>query len=191
MVILGGFLLVFSMFMLSLTSEGEYYRVFLAQAVGMGLGQAMLFLPSLIIIGHHFKRRRALATGIAVSVRDSPCLLLLLPFAHEYWRLNSFHERCYSTLEPVARAGCISWRDSMAHPPQSAQSTYHFPKCNQSNGSSHGWITPRCQFYHEDKASFSLGFFSIEAKFQSHPDGWPLHGIYRCVSVLISYSLSR
>jgi hypothetical protein len=34
----------------------------------MGIGQGLLFLPSLTIIGHHFKHRRALATGIAISV---------------------------------------------------------------------------------------------------------------------------
>ncbi|TFK71120.1 MFS general substrate transporter [Pluteus cervinus] len=67
MISVGGFLLVVSMFMLSLAKEGQYYQVFLAQAVGMGLGQALLFLPSIIVIGHHFRRRRALATGIAVS----------------------------------------------------------------------------------------------------------------------------
>lgn len=33
----------------------------------MGIGQGILFLPSLTIVGHHFKRRRALATGIVVS----------------------------------------------------------------------------------------------------------------------------
>jgi hypothetical protein len=34
----------------------------------MGLGQAMLFLPSISVVSHHFKRRRAMATGVAVSV---------------------------------------------------------------------------------------------------------------------------
>lgn len=34
----------------------------------MGIGQSLLFLPSLTIIGQHFKAKRALATGIAVSV---------------------------------------------------------------------------------------------------------------------------
>lgn len=33
----------------------------------MGIGQGILFLPSLTIVGHHFKRRRALASGIVVS----------------------------------------------------------------------------------------------------------------------------
>lgn len=87
MIMAGSILQVFSMFMLSLTHRGQYYQVFpttcssrvdihilvqvfLAQAVGMGLGQSLLFLPSISIIGQHFKRRRALATGIALSVRS-------------------------------------------------------------------------------------------------------------------------
>ena len=41
--------------------------MFLAQGVGVGLGVGMLFLPSLSVIAHHFRTRRALATGIAVS----------------------------------------------------------------------------------------------------------------------------
>lgn len=45
-------------------------KVFLTQALGMGLGQALLFLPSLSILGQHFRRRRALAIGIATSVNS-------------------------------------------------------------------------------------------------------------------------
>ncbi|RDB28171.1 Riboflavin transporter MCH5 [Hypsizygus marmoreus] len=67
MIVAGSAIQVTSMFMLSLARDGQYYQVFLAQALGMGLGQSLLFLPSLSIIGHHFKRRRAMATGIAVS----------------------------------------------------------------------------------------------------------------------------
>ena len=85
MIALGSIIQVLSMLMLSLAHRNQYYQagpnityheidpepflqVFLAQAVGIGLGQSLLFLPSLTIIGHHFKCRRALATGIAVSV---------------------------------------------------------------------------------------------------------------------------
>ncbi|KXN81984.1 Riboflavin transporter MCH5 [Leucoagaricus sp. SymC.cos] len=58
---------IVSLFMLSLTRPNHYPEVFLAQAIGMGLGQAMLFLPSISIVSHHFMTRRALATGVAVS----------------------------------------------------------------------------------------------------------------------------
>ncbi|TBU39592.1 MFS general substrate transporter [Dichomitus squalens] len=63
----GSLLHVFSIFMLSLTTPERYYQVLLAQGVGVGLGAGMLFLPSLSVVSHHFRRRRALATGIAVS----------------------------------------------------------------------------------------------------------------------------
>ena len=33
----------------------------------MGLGLGMTFLPSISIVSHHFKRHRAIATGIVVS----------------------------------------------------------------------------------------------------------------------------
>ncbi|KAJ7800464.1 major facilitator superfamily domain-containing protein [Mycena olivaceomarginata] len=67
MIALGSFLQVASIFMISLTQQHQYYQVFLAQAVGSGIGQSLLFLPSLSIIGQHFKRHRAFATGIGVS----------------------------------------------------------------------------------------------------------------------------
>ncbi|PCH37601.1 MFS general substrate transporter [Wolfiporia cocos MD-104 SS10] len=65
--IVGGLLYVFSIFMLSLARPGQYYQVFLAQAVGMGLGLGLTFLPSLSIVSHHLRRRRALAVGIVTS----------------------------------------------------------------------------------------------------------------------------
>ncbi|KAJ7080941.1 major facilitator superfamily domain-containing protein [Mycena belliarum] len=67
MIALGSVLQVASIFMISLTQKHQYYQVFLAQAVASGLGQSLLFLPSLSIIGQHFKRRRAFATGVGVS----------------------------------------------------------------------------------------------------------------------------
>ncbi|KAJ7468246.1 major facilitator superfamily domain-containing protein [Mycena galericulata] len=67
MIALGSILQVTSIFMISITQPHQYYQVFLAQAVASGIGQSLLFLPSLSIIGQHFKRHRALATGIGVS----------------------------------------------------------------------------------------------------------------------------
>ncbi|KAJ3821942.1 major facilitator superfamily domain-containing protein [Lentinula raphanica] len=67
MIAIGSFLEVFSIFMLSLVHEGQYYQVFLAQAIGIGLGQALLFIPSITVISQHFKRRRSFAIGVAVT----------------------------------------------------------------------------------------------------------------------------
>lgn len=33
----------------------------------MGLGLGLTFLPSLSVVGHHFRTRRALAVGVAIS----------------------------------------------------------------------------------------------------------------------------
>jgi hypothetical protein len=124
MITAGSILQVFSMFMLSLTHRGQYYQVFpntcfswvdiyflcqvfLAQAVGMGLGQSLLFLPSISVIGHHFKRRRAFATGIAVSVS-------------KHWPFCFMVEIIYSFL------GCIGGRDNMADHAQSTLGTNLF-----------------------------------------------------------------
>ncbi|KAJ7075643.1 major facilitator superfamily domain-containing protein [Mycena belliarum] len=64
---IGSSLYVLCIFLLSLAKSGEYYQVFLAQAVGMGIFPALIFLPSFTIVSHHFKRRRALAMGIVTS----------------------------------------------------------------------------------------------------------------------------
>ncbi|KAJ3718689.1 MFS general substrate transporter [Lentinula raphanica] len=61
---LGGSLLSF---MLSLAKPHNYYQNFLAQGLGMGIGMGMLFMPSLSIASHYFRRRRALAMGIILS----------------------------------------------------------------------------------------------------------------------------
>ncbi|KAJ7468491.1 major facilitator superfamily domain-containing protein [Mycena latifolia] len=67
LMLLGSTLYVLCIFLLSLTQAGQFYQVFLAQAVGMGIFPALIFLPSFTIVSHHFKRRRALAMGIVTS----------------------------------------------------------------------------------------------------------------------------
>ncbi|KAJ7115568.1 major facilitator superfamily domain-containing protein [Mycena crocata] len=67
MMLLGSILYVLCIFLLSLTQPGQFYQVFLAQAVGMGTFPALILLPSFTIVSHHFKRRRALAMGIVTS----------------------------------------------------------------------------------------------------------------------------
>ncbi|KAI0080488.1 MFS general substrate transporter [Panus rudis PR-1116 ss-1] len=63
----GAVLYVFCVFMLSLAQPGQYYQVFLAQGVGMGIGLGLTFLPSFSIVSHHFRAHRALATGIVAT----------------------------------------------------------------------------------------------------------------------------
>ncbi|KAK7018198.1 MFS general substrate transporter [Favolaschia claudopus] len=64
----GIFIQCFSLFMLSLCQREQYYQIFLAQGLGIGIGAAMLYLPSIAVISHYFhKRRRALAMTIVAS----------------------------------------------------------------------------------------------------------------------------
>ncbi|KAJ7211156.1 MFS general substrate transporter [Mycena pura] len=65
--IVGGVIFTFSVFMLSLAKPGQYYQIFLAQGVGMGLGLGCTLMPSMNLMVHHFKRHRGLAAGIALT----------------------------------------------------------------------------------------------------------------------------
>ncbi|KAJ3575113.1 hypothetical protein NP233_g1311 [Leucocoprinus birnbaumii] len=63
----GSLLFLFSLFMLSLAQQGQYYQVFLSQGVGIGAGTGLLFTPSTAIVSVHFRRRRSLAYGTALT----------------------------------------------------------------------------------------------------------------------------
>ncbi|KAF9460382.1 major facilitator superfamily domain-containing protein [Collybia nuda] len=63
----GSFLLVFSLFMLSLTHPGQYYQIFLSQGLGAGIAMGITYIPGIAVLSHWFHRRRALAMGIATT----------------------------------------------------------------------------------------------------------------------------
>lgn len=65
MLYLGNFLVVLGIMMLSLCKE--YYQVFLAQGVCIGLGAGLLYIPSLALVGIWFDKKRALAMGFVMS----------------------------------------------------------------------------------------------------------------------------
>lgn len=65
MLLVGNFLVVFGIMMLSLSTT--YWQVFLSQGVCMGLGAGLLYIPSLALVGVWFSRKRALAMGIVMS----------------------------------------------------------------------------------------------------------------------------
>lgn len=85
LIIIGSIIYAVCVQMVSLAHE--YYSIFLAQGLGMGLGigelllityfvfcpadtnalSALVFLPALGAVSHFFLKRRALATGIVVS----------------------------------------------------------------------------------------------------------------------------
>ncbi|KAJ6451780.1 MFS general substrate transporter [Mycena sanguinolenta] len=64
----GGCLLqILSLFMLSLCKREKIYQIFLAQGIGAGLGAGMVYIPSIAVVSHYFKNRRALAMTIVAS----------------------------------------------------------------------------------------------------------------------------
>ncbi|KAF2110083.1 major facilitator superfamily domain-containing protein, partial [Lophiotrema nucula] len=65
MLFVGNFLVVFGIMMLSLCKE--YWQVFLAQGLCMGLGAGLLYIPSLALVGIWFQRKRAIAMGFVMS----------------------------------------------------------------------------------------------------------------------------
>ncbi|CAO1638245.1 unnamed protein product [Parajaminaea phylloscopi] len=64
---LGSFCIVFGHMVLSLVHPGKIWQVFLCQAVLVGIGNALIFMPSLAILSHWFRRRRSYALGIVTS----------------------------------------------------------------------------------------------------------------------------
>ena len=65
LVVVGTFLITFGMMMTSLAEQ--YYQVFLAQGVVVGLGAGCLFVPSVAIGPQYFTTKKALAVGITAS----------------------------------------------------------------------------------------------------------------------------
>ena len=63
LLIVGNFLIVFGLFMLSISTT--YYQVFLAQGVCFGLGSGMLYVPAIALVATQFTTRRAVAVGLA------------------------------------------------------------------------------------------------------------------------------
>src|SRR4051812_3571672 len=62
---LGSFVGIFGVFMTSLSTT--YWQLFLAQGVCCGLGNGMLFCPSLSLLSTYFSKKRSLAIGIAAA----------------------------------------------------------------------------------------------------------------------------
>ena len=61
----GTIVLVFGLFMVSLSTQ--YYQVLLAHGICVGLGAGCLFVPSVALLATYFKKRRSLAIGLAAT----------------------------------------------------------------------------------------------------------------------------
>ncbi|KAF7378207.1 MFS general substrate transporter [Mycena sanguinolenta] len=57
----------FSLFMLSFCQRQHLYQMFLTQGIGLGLGAGMVYVPSIAVVSHYFKKRRTLAMAIVAS----------------------------------------------------------------------------------------------------------------------------
>lgn len=53
--------------MLSLTKENQYYQILLSQGFGVGIGIGMIYVPSVAILSHYFRRRRNLVMTIVAA----------------------------------------------------------------------------------------------------------------------------
>lgn len=63
----GSILMLFCLFMISITTPEHYYQLFLAQGLGIGIAVGIMYIPAIGLIPHYFQRRRALALGIATT----------------------------------------------------------------------------------------------------------------------------
>jgi MFS family permease len=65
LLVAGTFLSVFGLMMTSLATQ--YWQIFLAQGLCVGLGAGCLFLPSVALVATYFTTRRALAIGVVAA----------------------------------------------------------------------------------------------------------------------------
>jgi len=70
----------FSLFMLSLCQPGQYYQILLAQGIGLGIAQGLMYIPAVAVVSHYFQQRRTLAMslvscGSAVGSIINPIML--------------------------------------------------------------------------------------------------------------------
>lgn len=53
--------------MLSIAHTDKWYQIFLSQGLGAGIGGGLIYIPSLAIQSHRWRRHRSLAMGIVFS----------------------------------------------------------------------------------------------------------------------------
>ncbi|KAI0024310.1 MFS monocarboxylate transporter [Xylariomycetidae sp. FL0641] len=92
-VLLGTVLIVFGMFMTSLATQ--YYQLFLAQGICIGLGMGILYMPGLSVPSSYFKGKKPVAVAIIASGAGSGGLVYpamvqqLLPSVGFGWTIRS------------------------------------------------------------------------------------------------------
>ncbi|KAJ8515855.1 hypothetical protein ONZ45_g6789 [Pleurotus djamor] len=63
----GSVIFVFSLFMVSPAHPDKYYQLWLSQGLGLGIGSGMLYVPSVAVQNHHWKKHRAFAMSLVVT----------------------------------------------------------------------------------------------------------------------------
>ncbi|KAJ7813776.1 major facilitator superfamily domain-containing protein [Mycena olivaceomarginata] len=97
----GSLLQCFSLFMLSLCKPEQYYQIFLAQGIGLGIGAGTVYIPSIAVVSHHFQKRRALAMTIVASGSSLGAII------HPIMLNNTFHTLGFGNAVR-ASAGLVS-----------------------------------------------------------------------------------
>ncbi|KAJ7122233.1 major facilitator superfamily domain-containing protein [Mycena epipterygia] len=98
----GSFLQCFSLFMLSLCKREQFYQIFLAQGLGLGLGTGIIYVPSVAIISHYFQKRRALAMSIVAAGSSLGAVI------HPIMLNNTLHTRLGFPNAVRASAGLLT-----------------------------------------------------------------------------------
>lgn len=80
LILIGTFLVVFGMMMTSLASQ--YWQLFLAQGLCVGLGAGFLFFPSVALVATYFSTKRALAQGITAAGGSIGSVIYPIVFNH-------------------------------------------------------------------------------------------------------------
>ncbi|THU98444.1 MFS general substrate transporter [Dendrothele bispora CBS 962.96] len=94
----GSVLFIFCLFMISLSQPQQWYQLFLAQGVGLGIAIGSIYIPALGVVAHHFKQKRSLVMGIVASASSlggvvHPIMLNILihgPVGFHCVRISSF-----------------------------------------------------------------------------------------------------
>ncbi|KAG1888571.1 hypothetical protein F4604DRAFT_958936 [Suillus subluteus] len=73
LIIAGSFLQGFCLFMLSLSKPDQYYQIFLSQGLGLGIALGLLYIPSVAVISHHFRRKRTLVMAFVATGLITRC----------------------------------------------------------------------------------------------------------------------
>ena len=146
----GTFLTILGMMITSICQT--YGELLVAQGIIVGVGDGLLFLPSIVIVSQYFDKKRALATGIA-SMGSSigtfcphvPCM----PFASWHWIWYSHVLTSRSQEEsstPSSSANCNPRWDSPG-PPASSPSSCSPPPPSQSPSSNSASHQPLSEKY--------------------------------------------